>query len=169
MSQVPESQFHQFTAFVAACRFFDEQGMLDLEKLCVHLRLCLYCDDAPAPDPVGLYEVMLTTLSAARTRLERTQVRREKVLDWKDDLVAYYPDRQRTLVHFEALTIVYADWIRRVGEELLGHANTEVRPGRYWVQPGWILTTTYLSRFEAELVRVAGLGRFVESSGLKPN
>ena len=167
--QKPVRQHSEFADFVASCRFFDERGLLDLERFCVHLRLCLYCDGAPAPDPVGLYEFMLAALGAARPRIERTHVRRETVVDWQDSLASYYPDRQRTLVRFEALAAVYPDWVRRVGEELLGHANTEQRPGRYWVQPGWALTILYLSRFEAELVRVGGLGRLVEPSGLKPS
>lgn len=167
--QTPGSQHQQFADFVAECRFFDEHGMLDLEKFCVHLRLCLYCDGAPAPDPVALYEAMLTRIGAARDRIERSHIRRAAVEDWDDSLVSYYPDRQRTLVHFDALAIVYPDWIRRAGEELLGHANPERRPGRYWVQPVWVLTTAYLSRFEAEMVRVGGLARILEPKGLLPN
>lgn len=150
-----------FAAYVATCQFFDAEGMLDLEKFCVHLRLCLYCDGAPAPDPVAIYGAMLGQIGAARATLERRHVRKVAVVDWDDSLLSYYPDRQRTLVHFDALAVVYAAWIGAVGDELLGAAPGHSR-GRAWVVSEWALTSRYLGRFEAELVRVGGLARVLD-------
>src|SRR5690606_1297230 len=151
-----------FAAYVASCQFFDAEGMLDLERFCVHLRLCLYCDGAPAPDPGAIYAAMLGRIARARASLERRHVRKTPVADWNDGLGAYYPDRQRTLVHFEALAIVYPAWIGEVGDDLLGTAAGHHR-GRAWVLPGWTFSSRYLGRFEAELVRVAGLARLLDN------
>jgi len=158
-------QQQRFASYVSECRFFTADGTLDLEMFCVHLRLSLYCDGAGMPDATELYVLMLKLIAQAKGKVERKYIRKEAVADWNDGLLAYYPDKQRTRVHFNALNVLYPIWIREAGEQLLGHENPEGKKGRFWVGPSWRFTTLYLSRFEAELVRVGGLARILEGDG----
>jgi|SRR5690554_2776246 len=167
--QSPEGQHQQFAHHVANCGFFDETGMLDLERFCVHLHLCLFCDGAPTPDPVALYVLMLQRVTEARSRVSQQHIRKQKVDNWDDSLLSYYPDKEVTRMHFDALGVVYPAWIRQVGVELLEHRNADGAAGRFWVKPEWWFTSKYLNRFEAELLRIGGLGKILGGDGMRLN
>lgn len=159
--KLPASQRQAFADFVSRCRFFDDQGLLDVEKFCLHLYLCLYCDAVPAPEPIALYELLLKTVSEVTDKKLLKKIHKENVADWKENLRSYYPDEQRTCAHFDLLAAVYPDWIRRVGTGLLYYKNPRGEKGRFWIKAEWPLTSEYINRFEAELLRVAGLSRFM--------
>jgi hypothetical protein len=152
-----------FSRYVSSCQFFGNDGMLDLEAFCMHFYLSLYCDGVPRPpQPVDLYVLMLNVLASAKPKIKPDYICKVR-LDQPPQLQSrYYPDGEMTRVHFKALAVVYARWIRRVGEELLAIANPPPRQkGRFWVQPEWKLTSAFLNRFEAQLVQVAGLSRIL--------
>lgn len=148
----------QFADFVAQCRFFDAVGFVDAERLCAHLHLCLFCDGVETPGPTDFYVLLLNTLSKVAAGSGRDRLRREPVTGGDD---RYYPEGVRTLVHVDLLAAVYADWIRRVGVELLAAPDDDQNRGRFWVRGEWSLTRLYLSRLEAELARLAGLSRLL--------
>lgn len=159
--QLPEGEHRQFARYVASCGFFNELGLLDLERFCVHLHLCLFCDGEPSPGPVALYVLMLQQVAEARSRISQRHICKQKVDNWDDSLLSYYPDKEVTLMHFDALNVVYPAWIRQVGVALLKHQDAAGAVGRFWVKPEWWFTSKYLGRFEAELVRIGGLAQII--------
>ena len=163
-TQPSENQRQAFARFVAGCNFFNNKGFMDLEKFCLHLNLSLFCDEVAAPDPIALYELMLEQVGKLKTKSTLSKIYREEVSEWSENLRSYYPDKQRTWMNVELLADVYTLWIQRVGTELLHYPNPNNAPGRYWVKADWSLSSQYLGRFEAELVRTAGLSKFIGGS-----
>lgn len=153
-----------FAEYVSRCTFFDERGFLDLEQFCLHLYLSLFCDGAPAPQPIELYELMLKRVGQVKDRKKFTKIYKEQVADWKESLRSYYPDQQRTWVHFDLLAEIYPEWILAVGTQLLGLPNPGNEKGHFWIKAEWPLVAQYLGRFEVELVRSSGLSRFLSDS-----
>lgn len=164
-NEAPQKQHEKFASYVANCTFFDASGILDLEKFCMHLYLSLFSDSAPAPQPIALYELMLKVIGKQKPRLVKNRIYKIKVENWDESLRNYYPDQQRTCLHYALVSAVYPTWIQRVGTELLHHDNPFNMKGRFWIKAGWPITSQYINRFEAELLRVVGLAGILQGEG----
>ncbi|KJS09856.1 MAG: hypothetical protein VR73_00705 [Gammaproteobacteria bacterium BRH_c0] len=164
-TEAAQEQREKFASFVASCTFFDASGVLDLEKFCMHLYLALFSDAAPAPQPIALYELMLKVIGKQKPRLVKNRIYKIKVENWDESLRNYYPDQERTCLHYALVSAVYPTWIQQVGTELLHHKNPHDLKGRFWIQPEWPITSQYINRFEAELLRVVGLAGILRGDG----
>lgn len=169
VSERSVDQQEAFSDYVASCHFFDADGYLDLEKLCMHLYLALFCDNVQAPEPVALYEVMLRVVGGMKDKIDHHRVFKTAVENWSEDMRAYYPDKEKTCIHFEVMGTVYPYWIENIGAQLMGMKKGKGDRGRFWVRRDWLLTSMYLQRFEAELVRLAGLSAVVADDSARLN
>lgn len=145
------------TFFNHICSYpqFREDKYFTLEFFCVHLSYCFGFDGniKISPKPNDVYDLLIDAI-IEEFGIEKASklVKKQKILDWKNNLKSFFPNKTQTLVHISALVVVADRWIYRIGHELMDLPEPS-RPTKYfsWVQEDWLAVYTLINNFHNQL------------------
>lgn len=148
-----------FNSGLAAYRYFNDAGRLDLENFCVTLAACLYHDGTglqARARPEAFHELLLEIIAERGSENLAAWVQPQRIVDWTPQHAYLYPHGSRTCIHVAALMLCSFDWISLIGSDALAIPDETWRPEYFgWAQESWQFTHAFLSGYHDALFRLA--------------